>query len=134
MSLVEVPERKAEREKRQEVEIPQRERSAEIGKPNQEGGAEAEPDRQAVDLLPPKGPRIAPRHLPGDLGAGPGLRDDAGRVLNESRRDLADLVDRGPDLDRPVRELRAVGRLGRAGLRRVMGQPVCDLWGARAGG
>src|SRR3954452_21315670 len=111
MTFVEEPQRNAEGEEREQVEVPQRERSAEIGETDQKGDGETEPDREAVDLLPAERARASARHLPRDLRAGPGLRDRACCVLDAARRDLAHFVDAGPDLDRPVAERRVVARV-----------------------
>ena len=127
VALVEVPERDAEREQGDQIQVPQRQRSAEVGQPDQEGGAEPEPDREAVDLLSPERAGRAARHLPGDLRACPGLDDLSGRVLDAAGRDLPDAVDGRPDLDLPVPVLLVVGRLSRPRFLRVVAQPARDL-------
>ena len=61
-----------EREQHEQVEVPDGERPAEVGEPEEEERAEAEPDERVVDL-PPEGAVVAARHLPGDLRPGPRL-------------------------------------------------------------
>ena len=91
VAAVEEPERRREREQRDQVEVPQRERPAQIGEPDQEDQAEAEPHERLVDVAPAEGTRPAARHLPRHLRAGPGLRDEPRAVVDLAVGDLARL-------------------------------------------
>ena len=55
-AVVEVPERDGEREQREQVEIAQRERPAQVGQADEEDGAEEEPDRHELIFFPPNAP------------------------------------------------------------------------------
>ena len=136
---VEVPERDRERQEREQVEIPKRQRPAKIRKPEQEGRTEGEPDGEGVDLLASERALVAAGHLPGHLWAGPRFGDPGRRVVDLSLRDLSGvdlLVLAPPDMNRPAAALRACGTLRRVGLvRRVRDaslvriavEPVRDL-------
>ena len=82
VAAVEEPERRREREQRDQVEVPERERPAQVGEPDQEDQAEAEPDDRLVDVAAAEGTRPAARHLPRHLRAGPGF----GRRAPSGRR------------------------------------------------
>ena len=96
-----------------------------FARPSEEDGAERKPDPRVVDL-PPERPVVAARHLPGDLRAGPGLRDPNRGVLDARKDDLARLA-RRPDLHRPEPALRVEAGLLRELLAVVAIDPVCDL-------
>ena len=122
VAVVEEPERDREREQHEQVDVAQRERPPPVDEPEQEERAEGEPDPGAVDLRAAERARVAARHLPRDLRAGPGLGDRAGRVVDLAGRDLAGLA--RPDVHRPdaLRERRVGDRV-----RRIALQPVGDL-------
>ena len=129
LALVEEPQRDREREQREQVEVPQRERPAQVGEP--ERGRRAQKLSQSQTLLivlPPKAPGAAACHRPGDLRPGPRLRHLAGAVVDLAEHDLARLA--RPGLHDPLVRSRAV--LGvRLRLRRVAVEPVGDLRGGR---
>ena len=116
----------AENESRtSEVEVPQAERTAEIGEPEQEDDAERKPDADRVDLPAAERAAVAAGHLPRDLRSRPRFGDGAGAVVHPAERDLS----RGapPDADLPVPALRVEGRVGHAVLLGVAVEPVGDL-------
>ena len=122
---VEEPERHREREQHDEVEVPHRQRLPEVGEPDQEDRAEAEPDREAVDLAPAEGAARAAGHLPGDLRPGPGLGDGPGLVVDATGRDLARRA--RPDADAPVAPVLVEGRVGDEVPLRIAVEPVRHL-------
>ena len=77
VAVVEEPERDREREQHEQVEVAQREQPPPVDEAEQEHGAEAEPDRVAVDLLAAERARAAARHLPRDLRPRPRLEHRA---------------------------------------------------------
>ncbi len=92
LSAVEERERDREPEKRKQVEVPHRERPAQIGEPEEEDEAEREPDVRLQERLPAERALAPARHLPGDLRARPRLGDAPGRVLDDRLGDLARLA------------------------------------------
>ena len=98
----------------EQVEVPQRERPPPVDEPDQEDGAEREPDPGAVDLRAAERARVPARHPPRDLRAGPGGEDGAA-----SRRRPCPPRSRPPcptRLHRPAAVLRVVRLLVRGPL------------------
>ena len=115
LSAIEEGERGREPEERDEVEVPNRERPAQVGEPDQEDEAEGEPDVPAKERLPAERAFAASRHLPRDLRPRPCLRHASGRILDRRLRDLPGLA--RPRLDEPR------SRLGsKVGVRRRIGR------------
>ena len=81
----------------QQVEMGEPERAAPVEQPEDEDRAEGEPDVRRVHRAA-EGPRIAPRHAPGDLVARPGLEDVSGVRVDHH---LDDLVAAGEEADLP---------------------------------
>ncbi len=77
--------------------------------------------------LPPNAPVRAPCHRPGNLRPGPGRCDLSGHVVDGAGRDLADLLEARPDVDRPRRGRAVEGRVGDQARLRVAPDPVLDL-------
>src|SRR5207249_11463562 len=106
VAVVEVPERRGERQQREQVEVSEREHPPEIEEPEQERRAEREPDRRAVDLLPTERSLVAARHLPGDLRPRPGFRHATRLVVDLSLGYLAGIdvpvLVAPPDVHRPA--------------------------------
>ena len=124
LAAVEEPERDREREQREQVEVAQREQAAPVGEPEQEGGAEREPDGRAVDLLAAERAAVAARHLPGHLRARPRLGDDARLVVDLALGDLSGLA--RPDCTSQARSSSSkVASV--VGSRRVAVEPVAHL-------
>ena len=99
LAAVEERERDGEAEQREEVEVSHRERPAQIGEPEEEDQAEAEPDVRPQERLAAERALASASHLPCDLWPGPRLRDAPGRVLDDGLRDLPGLA--RPHLDEP---------------------------------
>ena len=112
--LVEVPEGDGEEEQRDQVEVSPGKGPAQVAEPDQEDGAEPEPDPGVVDHRPAESARVSARHLPRDLRPRPRLQDETVRVVDASRSDLPGLAP--PDLHVPGQRLLVVGRVGRAAL------------------
>ena len=74
--VVEERQRDRERQQREQVEVQQRQRPAEVDERQHEQHAQREPDVQRVDV-PAERARVAARHRPRDLEAGPLLRAPA---------------------------------------------------------
>ena len=87
-ALVEVRERDRRGEQHQEVERAPREQSPEVDEPDQEHGAQREPDPRVVDASPER--VVVPAgHRPGDLRPRPGRDDSPRRVVDHGLRDLS---------------------------------------------
>ena len=100
LALVEEVERDPEREQDEQVEVPDRERLAQVGEAEEEDEAEPAPDPRVVDLAA-EGAVVAAGHLPRHLRARPRLRHRARRVVHLGEHDLARVREVGPDLDGP---------------------------------
>ena len=124
LSAVEEGERGREPEERDEVEVSDRERPAQVGEPDQEDEAEGEPDVPAKERLPAERAFAASRHLPRDLRPRPCLRHAPGRVLDRRLRDLPGLA--RPRLDEPRPRLGSKVRVRRR-IGRVPLEPGLDL-------
>ena len=138
--MVEVPERRGERQQREQVEVSEREHPPEIEEPEQERRAEREPDRRAVDLLPTERSLVAARHLPGDLRPRPGFRHATRLVVDLSLGYLAGIdvpvLVAPPDVHRPAPTPGSSAALRGIGLVRSVGdatrggiavKPIGDL-------
>ena len=140
--VVEVPERDGERQQREQVEVAQRERPAQVGEPEQEDARRTRARRGRLLICVPPNAPSSPRAI-FHATCGPvqasvtGLRDVVDVALSRSRR-LASLSDVQPDCSSSSRR----GRLGstsscrtskvarrstRRASRRIAVEPVRDL-------
>ena len=131
--MVEVVEREAEGQQDDEVEVADGENPPEVGEPQEEHRAEAEPDPRVVDGSPERS-FVTAGHLPGHLRTGPSLRDPTRGVVHPRLDDLACVREGGPDIHRPRALVRVEGGLLRHGFGRIALDPVGHLRDAHDGG
>ena len=114
----------AERDEPEQVERPERQRSAEIRETEHEERREPHPDGPGGEHLAAERSGPPARHLPRDLRARPRLGDASGRVGHDPARDLSRVA--RPDVHRP-RPAPPVERPVGDGEPRVALEPVGDL-------
>jgi hypothetical protein len=125
LAAVEEPERDAEREQDEQVEVSHRAQPAQVGEADEEDRAEGEPDPGVVDLAAERA-AVPAGHLPGHLRARPRLGHLARLVVHLRQGDLARVGQGRPDSHRPDARLAEVGRVGER-LLRVALEPARDL-------
>ena len=121
VASVEEGERDPEREQDEKIDRPHRQRTPQVGEPQEEDRGEAHPHRPRGQQLAAERARPAAGHLPRHLRPRPRLDHVAVVVRDRPGRDLTGFP--GPDVHRP-RPLLAVERRVRLGLRRVAVEPA----------